>query len=597
MSSQSTRSSPKAREGNSKSDGPSSPTFAIGLSMSGAISAGAYTAGVFDFLILALNEWAKVRKAREQQPVLTVMTGASAGGVTAALGTIALAHGLTPTAYRTQWGATIDCVLPDLYEAWVVKPDMLPPAPGRPGLLTGEDLEASPAIRSLLNSTVLDDICRDALRPVRQVSTGLPFVSAPLDLYLTISNLAGIPYRVTSANGYPYRMVNHGDRVHYVVSDLGSGPDLTSPWARGDTVSLGGPLSVGGLISPTPAWQRFGIGALATSAFPAGLSPRLVEAMSDDYNGIAAQGDVRQWPAPLSPGATIEPGPPDVWPPVIRHLSFVSVDGGMIDNDPFEYARYALSGDRQATTEIAEERRPAQADRAVIMISPFPEGETPGDLRATTKALTLLGNLSGLLPTLIAQARFKLTELAAAVDDDVASRWLIAPRRDDSGTVSSRFLACGLLGGFGGFLDRGFREHDFQLGQHNCQRFLRNWFALPPENAAVAGNREHVVAAERGARRADHRHIIPLVGAAAVEIPQPTAWPAIGAAKVDALVEAAGHRGFELLVHLCPCAIGRVLIRWLSLPILWPLWRLWISRGLKADLISTLKAREQFKNG
>ena len=33
--------------------------FQIGLAMSGAVSAGAYTAGVFDFLIQALDEWEK----------------------------------------------------------------------------------------------------------------------------------------------------------------------------------------------------------------------------------------------------------------------------------------------------------------------------------------------------------------------------------------------------------------------------------------------------------------------------------------------------------------------------------------------------------
>jgi hypothetical protein len=38
--------------------------FQIALAMSGAISAGAYTAGVFDFLIQALDEWENARTGK-----------------------------------------------------------------------------------------------------------------------------------------------------------------------------------------------------------------------------------------------------------------------------------------------------------------------------------------------------------------------------------------------------------------------------------------------------------------------------------------------------------------------------------------------------
>ena len=73
-------------------------TFRIGLTMAGAISAGAYTAGVFDFLIhaqAALEKAEKVKKGAQssegQAPAapsapsapIVAMTGASAGGMTA----------------------------------------------------------------------------------------------------------------------------------------------------------------------------------------------------------------------------------------------------------------------------------------------------------------------------------------------------------------------------------------------------------------------------------------------------------------------------------------------------------------------------------
>jgi predicted acylesterase/phospholipase RssA len=70
--------------------------FQIGLTMSGAISAGAYTAGVLDFLIEALDAWEDARNGPDADTVpshrvgIKVMSGASAGAITAAIGAIAL---------------------------------------------------------------------------------------------------------------------------------------------------------------------------------------------------------------------------------------------------------------------------------------------------------------------------------------------------------------------------------------------------------------------------------------------------------------------------------------------------------------------------
>jgi predicted acylesterase/phospholipase RssA len=80
------------------------PPFILGLTMAGAISAGAYSAGVFDFLIQALEEWEKAKAADDKAPeherrvpshrlTIPVISGASAGGITAALGILAVGAG------------------------------------------------------------------------------------------------------------------------------------------------------------------------------------------------------------------------------------------------------------------------------------------------------------------------------------------------------------------------------------------------------------------------------------------------------------------------------------------------------------------------
>src|SRR5689334_21500578 len=88
----------------------SDKTFDIGFALSGAISAGAYTAGVLDYFFQALHEWQKAKdeweKAREKggpgappplhRANVQVIAGASAGAITGALGAVALARGIRP---------------------------------------------------------------------------------------------------------------------------------------------------------------------------------------------------------------------------------------------------------------------------------------------------------------------------------------------------------------------------------------------------------------------------------------------------------------------------------------------------------------------
>ena len=73
--------------------------FEIGLAMAGAISAGAYSAGVIDFLFQALDAWEKAkREAPDTVPnhsvCLRAAAGASAGSITAALAVVTVAGGL-----------------------------------------------------------------------------------------------------------------------------------------------------------------------------------------------------------------------------------------------------------------------------------------------------------------------------------------------------------------------------------------------------------------------------------------------------------------------------------------------------------------------
>ena len=75
--------------------------FQIGICMAGAISAGAYTAGVMDFLIEALDEWEnRKNNAVSNTPLhsveIPVMGGASAGGMTSIIAASAINNKIEP---------------------------------------------------------------------------------------------------------------------------------------------------------------------------------------------------------------------------------------------------------------------------------------------------------------------------------------------------------------------------------------------------------------------------------------------------------------------------------------------------------------------
>ena len=154
----------------------------------------------------------------------------------------------------------------------------------------------------------------------------------------------------------------------------------------------------------------------------------------------------------------------------------------MINNEPLELARQHLADGPG----IPNPRDGEKADRAVIMIDPFPNALDPDlkpdpDERVVKVALKMFG-------ALVNQARFRPGDLALAARGDIYSRFAIMPsRRNAAGQRAAMAMASAILGGFGGFLSETFRRHDFHLGRRNCQAFLRWHFCLPETNPLFDG--------------------------------------------------------------------------------------------------------------
>jgi hypothetical protein len=448
------------------------PPFEIGLVMAGAVSAGAYTAGVMDYLIETLEAWEETKNAERKklkndpnyQPSIPlhdieikVMTGASAGGMTTAIAAVELLRRAQhPEKVKEKNYRSL------MYQAWVEKIDIT-------RLLQTHDLAQSDSIKSLLDATAIDEIANSVIDVEKMPPwKSIPYIAPDLKLYLTLSNLRGLPYsfKLQGETGFPYGMTDHSDYQFVEIKDWKSEPERKA------------------------AWTKLRNAAIATGAFPVGLSSRLIKRDTNEYKTRISK-DGRDISGLLKLD-TAENEP----------YYFVAVDGGTLNNEPIELARsvwekytekekqgmtsFQAYQNTKADREIGvTESKKSKKDYALILIDPFPDLSDMGK-NATDEDTDLLNIIGPIVGALRAQSLFKMEELLRAGDGD--GSYLVAPiRYDATGTKAKNAIACGFMAGFGGFLAQEFRAHDYQLGRRNAQRFLSTYFRITEQEAKDRG--------------------------------------------------------------------------------------------------------------
>ncbi|SHN43024.1 Patatin-like phospholipase [Duganella sacchari] len=493
-------------------------TFDLGLVMAGAISAGAYTAGVLDFLIEAMDafetEKAK-RRLASRDPLtwdvpghdvrLRIMSGASAGSIVSAVAAVALRY-----QFPHVKSSTTNPSANPFYRAWVSDIDIS-------NLLQAKDLQGNKdPVTSLLDSTSLQSIGDTLLGYGTAAGQGevpranRPYLSSPVRYVFSINNLRGVPYFVPMNSNIDagFGMVKHGDYIGFAV-DYGAGKPRA---AKLDDVGLAFPNSVS-------SWSGFTGAALASGAFPAFLAPRPLSVPGTRYvyRFVLAPADT---PDKV---CAVQVQPKWIDDVVPAPYTAMLVDGGTINNEPLEWARSELAGIAGRCPRAGDD-----ADRATILIDPFPDYAAQVDDPKRGQSADLFSALAGLVGGWKSQARFASGDLALAEASSVYSRFLIAPDRDKSPESAKFDLACGALGGFSGFLAQSFRQHDYLLGRRNCQQFLRTHFAVPVTNNQIT-TAINPALLEKSAWLVErdgkiHMPLIPLFGSLAEEEPLPR-WP------------------------------------------------------------------------
>lgn len=419
-----------------------SKPFELGICMAGAVSAGAYTAGVMDFLFEALQTWEEKRGEPDvptHQVMVKAIGGASAGGMTGIIAGTALNNPITPVAEADQGNLLKERPDNKFYNAWVdlLQADMFPL------LLSPDDIRGS-KIYSLFNSTFIDRVGKKTLVVDKSQHIKRPYVEEKIKIFTTLTNLEGFKYNTNfqgDMDRNEYHLSYHAD---YACFALNTKEDeyKDDGWIPLDFFS---DLNTGIALDA----------AMATGAFPVGLRSRKITRKPQYVNDL-------EWLHPLLKEFPLKSNVKgsDLYEALI-------IDGGTLNNEPFERVKSMVSGIDPDENKFSG---------TVLMIDPFPSYAEKFDINTDGMSAIVGKTLSAMLGHL----RTKPQVLREMHDQNNRSQFQVAPVRYVNGKKieGSKAIACGFMGGFGGFIHKEFRIHDFFLGRANCEHFLREHFTV-----------------------------------------------------------------------------------------------------------------------
>lgn len=449
------------------------PKFKICLTMAGAVSAGAFTAGVMDYLLETLDIWEKTKQKNREIGIgnegyddsvpmhdveIDVISGSSAGGIT---GTLTILN-VTDSDFRYVNKDNKDGENNRYYGSWVEMADD-ERSNSFEKMLKNDDLKhlkkgAKP--ESLLNSGPIDAIAERALFIANRKKEYPSYISDSLDLILTTTNLRGLNFKIDfnrrgsksdTQNNTGTVITTHAGFFRYKLTNESYKPGIPENDRLYYVLDLDNDKDVNHLKNAT----------LSTAAFPIGLKSREIT-ISSEY--------IERFPRYLfgdregiTPDINNEP-----------FYTFNSIDGGLINNEPFGVGLKAL---KEKNSDLGKKY-------AVIMIDPFPIKDN--EIESKNPGRDILSVAKGMLKSLRNQAMFNQDGILDALELNDRTKFLIEPvRKERNGAGLKRAendLASAPFSGFAGFLDKSFRKHDFHLGRKNCQDFLRYYFALYEED-------------------------------------------------------------------------------------------------------------------
>jgi hypothetical protein len=246
------------------------PAMRLSLVMSGAVSLGSFHAGVVTELLYALKWHADHGNPYE----LDVVTGASAGSITAAL----VAH-VVMNDYQRRG---------NFHRAWVE-------------LAVIDKLLLNPPDNAFLSPSPIYDIAQKCIAPPFTTAGKAPFAPPLMRLSFTLSNMNGINRIVESSTGDPFVSTFFDDRKTFQLTGE-AGPPSDDPDQRWS-------------VQNQATWDTVCKFAIASGAFPLAFPPLHLKRFRSEF-------------PLLDPAFPFAPDP----------MEFTYVDGGTFNNQPLAEA-------------------------------------------------------------------------------------------------------------------------------------------------------------------------------------------------------------------------------------------------------------------
>ena len=452
-------------------------TFHLGITMAGAVSAGAYTAGFIDYLIEILEHWEeqktiirakiankeKLTSYEEKIPLhdvcIDAFGGASAGGMVGMI-TALSTYSKMPPVKEPSDVATGNI----LYDSWVLLDDDVNVKTFEKMLYTNDFENNKDGIPSLLNSEPIDKIADKVFNELvsKEEKRERPkYISEDVRVLVTLCSLRGIPFEfnfdhISSAN-FPYSP-GHRMNEHMIIAHFKFKYDKTKDK---DVYLEFDPYK-------EESKELLKLCTKATGAFPIGLAARHFESQfSKEYikNCILRNLQIDD----VSKSAM------DI---KIKDefFNFTDVDGGTINNEPYSEVVQVLE-------ELNLKHDPKLPMFGTIMVDPFPNFYNQDESKPIEDIFSEIGfqkNFFKVIPKLYTTLREQVRVKHSGSFYKDYLRLLVFPVKWIRAGVLRDHppIACAALGGFGGFLDIEFRKHDFFLGRNNARNFFRGIFML-----------------------------------------------------------------------------------------------------------------------
>jgi predicted acylesterase/phospholipase RssA len=357
----------------------------MAITIAGAVSLGSYEAGVLYEVLEALRRHNSTAKSEDDKIYVDAITGASAGGMTAAMAAQRLLYDADDLT-----GANTNV----FYQAWVARIS-LQGLQLQPMEDIWDSLLSSNVIESLGKEFLLDSL--DALQPPKQTKvhpaveverdgSGQPKLDAngnqkpkPLFLGLALTNLDGLDY------GYPI-LADPPEKFQYTRC-------VDQMW-RDVAVSVGAAVDVWGTLKEA---------AVASGAFPFAFRVKDIERLRGEYPQTSNE-TLQNWPVD-------DHGNPEP-------KTFAYTDGGVLQNQPLGLAKNLVDMLVQERVDSGDLTAHNDADnRLYLFVSPHSLQSGTSDFSANEANFRRMAH--ELLLTYIHQAEFHDWIMAEQVNQQV----------------------------------------------------------------------------------------------------------------------------------------------------------------------------------